>query len=145
MLNQFPSDAVGIALLIVAMLLLAIFNFLAVRWVESKQLAQKKKVACFFLGVLGVLMFLLVLHVWSWFAGLFNGWIHEGSFHWPNPSPLVALGPIMVFLLYILLTRWLIEANWKNCVLISLLALLLLSLFLTFIPYAADALNFGIV
>ena len=140
MILQFPTDAVGIVLLIVAIVLLFIFNYLAVRWIESKDLARRKKGACFFVALLGVLMFIVVLWVWGLIFGPLDGWVSNP--HWPNAQPLLALGPMIVFLLYILIVHWLIGADWKKSIWIGILALLLLASFLAFTPYAAQYITF---
>nr|MDO8116015.1 hypothetical protein [Candidatus Sigynarchaeota archaeon] len=101
MLLQFPTDAVGIVLLLIAIVLLFIFNYLAVRWIESKELARRKKGACFFVALLGVLMFIVVLWVWGDIFRPIDGWLSIGSTRWPNVQPLLALGPMIVFLLYL--------------------------------------------
>ncbi len=142
MLVQIPTDAIGIIFLILAILLLWAFNFLSVRWVESKLLAQRKKTQTFIVALLGVLEFLVILWIWGAITGIFSNWIP--SIPWPNPQYLLILGPIIVFLVYIVLVHWLIEANWKNSTIISLVALLLLAFFLTMVPYVGEYLNFGI-
>ncbi|MHA1680628.1 MAG: hypothetical protein ACTSUE_06440 [Promethearchaeota archaeon] len=144
MLNQLPTDPVGIVLLIVAIVLLFLFNYLAVRGVESKTLASKKKMQCFFVAVLGVLAFLIIIWIWGVLGSAVNGWISESGFSWPNGTYLSFLGPIFAFLAYIVLVHWLIDVSWKNCVIIGILALLLLALFLTFTPFVGDYLNFAI-
>jgi len=138
MLYQFPTDAIGIVMLILAIIILFVFNYFAVRWIESKELARKKKGACFFVALLGVLMFIIVLWAWGAICGVVNDWING----WPNNQPLLALGPMFVFLLYICIVHWLIGGDWKKSTQISILALLLLALFLAFVPYAAQYLHF---
>ena len=139
MLDQFPTGAIGIVFLILSIVILFIFNWLAVRLIESKELARKKKGACFLVALIGVFMFIIVL--WAW--GLAFGFPPLiSAINWPNSQPLLALGPMVVFLLYILLVHGLIGAEWKKSVWISILALLLLATFLAFTPLAADYLHF---
>ena len=145
MLYQFPTDALGIVFLILSIVILFVFNWLAVRLIESKELARKKKGACFLVALIGVLMFIIVLWVWGAIFGAIPSFpINIGSLHtvYPNPQPLLALGPMIVFLLYILLVHGLIGAEWKKSVWIGFLALLLLATFLAFTPFAADYLRF---
>lgn len=148
MLSQFPSEPLGWVLLIVAMLILSLANWLAVWGIESKTLARKKKGACVLVGVLGVLMFLIVLWLWSIIAGAMGGWVTLEFLNppepWPNAQYILVLGPIIVFLIYVLMVHGIIGPTWKNSTWISLLSLLILSLFLAFTPYMGEVLNFGI-
>jgi len=140
MLNQFPTTAVGIVFLILAILLLFLFNWVAVLLIDSKETARKKKGACFLTALIGVLMFILVLWVWGKVFGAIPVLIP--AMQWPDSQPLLALGPMIVFLLYILLVHGLIGSEWKKAVWISILALLLLAVFLAFTPYVAQYLTF---
>ena len=143
--GPFPTSAVGIVLLIIAVVLLFFFNWLAVRLIESKELARRKKGACFLVALIGVLMFIVVLWVWgAVFGAIPSVHIDIGDLHsiYPNVQPILALGPMIVFLLYILLVHGLIGAEWKKSVWIGFLALLLLATFLAFTPFAADYLSF---
>jgi hypothetical protein len=140
MLLQFPTDAAGIVFLVLAIVLLFVFNYLAVRWIESKEMARRKKGACFFAGLLGVLMFIFVLMGWNAVFGVVNNWIPE--IQWPNAQPLLALGPMIVFLIYIAIVHGLIGTDWKKSISISILSMLLLAAFLAFTPYAAQYLQF---
>ncbi len=136
MLLQSFSDAAGIVFLILAIVLLFIFNYLAVRWIESKEMARRKKGMCFVAALLGVLLFIFFLMAWNAIFGVFSNWIPE--IHWPNPQPLIALGPMIVFLIYIALIHGLIGTDWRKSIWISILAMLLLAAFLAFTPFAAD-------
>lgn len=140
MLFQFPTDAAGIVFLIIAIVLLFLFNYLAVRWIESKEMARRKKGACFFVGLLGVLLFIFFLMIWNLAFGAFNNWIPE--IHWPNPQPLLALGPMFVFLIYIALVHGIIGTDWGKSIKIAMLSMFLLAAFLAFTPYAAEYINF---
>lgn len=133
----------SVVFLIIAILLLFLANYLATWGIESKTLAKRKKVQCFLVALIGLFMFIVVIGVWGMLTGYIDGWV-TGPLHWPNSSYLSIIGPIVVFLIYIILVNWLIDVSWKNCVWISLLALLLLALFLTFTPYIGDFLTFGI-
>ncbi|MHA1749978.1 MAG: hypothetical protein ACTSYF_15205 [Promethearchaeota archaeon] len=144
MIQQIPTDLIGILFLILAAILLFVFNYLSVRWIESKQLAKKKKTQCFFTALVGLLIFLVGLWIWNAVFGSFNNWLTIEGYSWPNGQFLLVLGPIIVFLLYIVLVHSWIDATWKNSVFISLLSMFLLALFLTFIPFVGDYLNFGI-
>jgi hypothetical protein len=139
MLNQIPTEPIGIVLLIIAIVLLFVFNWLAVRLIESKELARRKKGACFLVALIGVFMFIIVLWLWGYINGVP---VLIAAINWPNMQPILALGPMIVFLLYILLVHGLIGAEWKKSVWIALLALLLLATFLAFTPYAAQYLHF---
>jgi hypothetical protein len=140
MLLQDFSSAAGIVFIIIAIVLLFLFNYLAVRWIESKEMARRKRGACFFAGVLGVLLFIFFIMVWNAVFGYCSNWIPE--INWPNPQPLIALGPMIVFLIYIALIHGLIGTDWKKSIWISILAMLLLAAFLAFTPYAAQYIMF---
>lgn len=142
MLYQIPTTAVGIVLLIIAIVLLFIFNWLAVRLIESRELARRKKGMCFLVALIGVFMFIIVIWLWSLAFGSIPPLINTQELIWPNMQPILALGPMIVFLLYILLVHGLIGAEWKKSVWIGFLALLLLATFLAFTPFAAQYLTF---
>ncbi|MFX0100355.1 MAG: hypothetical protein ACFFCS_12305 [Candidatus Hodarchaeota archaeon] len=142
MILQSMQDILSIVFLIIAILLLFLANYLATWGIESKTLAKRKKGQCFFVALIGLFMFIIVYQGWLYIISFIPELISNPR--WPNTTYLPILGPIIVFLIYIVLVHWLIDVSWKNCVWISLLALLLLALFLTFTPYIGDFLNFGI-
>jgi hypothetical protein len=144
MLLQVDVNVVlSIVFLIIGVLLLFLANYLATWGIESKTLAKRKKVQCFFVALIGLLMFIIVIQGWNYITGLM-GPIITDPFSWPDTNYLQILGPIIVFLIYIVLVHWLIDVSWKNCVWISLLAILLLALFLAFTPYLGEFMTFGI-
>ena len=144
MLLQVNVDTVlSIVFLIIGVLLLFLANYLATWRIESKTLAKRKKVQCFFVALMGLLMFIIVIQGWNYITSLM-GPIITDPFSWPDTGYLQILGPIIVFLIYIVLVHWLIDVSWKNCVWISLLAILLLALFLAFTPYLGEFMTFGI-
>ena len=122
------------------MVLLIIFVFLAIWAVGSKPQAKKKKAGIVILGILGVLLYIFVSAGWDAAIGSFSGKVAG----WPYGQYLTSLGPIITFLLFIVLTRWLIDIDWKKSVGVALVSLLFLALFLTFVPYVGQYLNYGI-
>jgi uncharacterized membrane protein len=123
-----------ILFLILAMVLLIIFVFLAVWAVGSKLQAKKRKAGIIFLGILGVLLYIFVTAGWNALIGTFSGKI-DG---WPYGTYLENLGPIFIFVIFIVLTRWLVDVDWVKSVDVALLSLLFLALFLTFVPYVGQ-------
>lgn len=141
MLFQDFSDPVGIVFIAIAIALLFVFNYLAVRWIESKEMARRKKGACFFAGLLGVLLFIFFIMVWGMVFSTIVPTI-AAEIQWPNAAPLIALGPMLVFLIYIALIHGLIGTDWKKSIWISILSMFLLAAFLAFTPYAAQYIQF---
>jgi hypothetical protein len=141
MLLQDLTSATGIVFIIIAIVLLFLFNFLAVRWIESKEMARRKKGACFFAGLLGVLLFIFFIRLWGMiFSTIVPTIIPE--INWPDAAPLIALGPMLVFLIYIALIHGLIGTDWNKSIKISILSMFLLAAFLAFTPYAAQYIMF---
>jgi hypothetical protein len=141
MLLQDFSSAAGIVFLIIAVVLLFLFNYLAVRWIESKEMARRKRGACFLAGLLGVFLFIFFIMAWGWLFTTIVPTVVD-AINWPDASPIIALGPMIVFLIYIALIHGLIGTDWKKSIWISILSIFLLAVFLAFTPYAAQYVQF---
>jgi hypothetical protein len=141
MLLQDFSSPTGIVFIIIAIILLFLFNYLAVRWIESKEMARRKKGACFFAGLLGVLLFIFFIMAWGALFGIIVPTLIP-AISWPSAQPLIALGPMLVFLIYIALIHGLIGTDWKKSIKIGILSMFLLAAFLAFTPYAAQYIQF---
>lgn len=117
--------------LVLATIIVALIIFIVVILLESKTKAADKKFMIIILAFLIVLVLPIVVNAITAVLAAIGGALAAIR---DTPNYLLLLGPVIGFLLLLLLTKYLIDIPWDKAVWISLLILFLLYILFTIIP-----------
>lgn len=117
--------------LVLATIIVALIIFIVVLLLESKTKALDKKYMIIILAFLIVLVLPIVVNAITAVLDAIGGALAAIR---DTPNYLLLLGPVIGFLLLLLLTKYLIDIPWDKAVWISLLILFLLYILFTIIP-----------
>ncbi len=141
MLFQEFDTLIFIVGLILATIVVALIMYIAVRVVVSKTKASDKKFLILLLAFIGVLVIPIVVNaimlvlttIGDWIAAIRNA-IDPGG----GQNFLVNFGPIIFFLLLLVLTKFLLDVTWDHALWISLLTLFILYIIYSIVPELYD-------
>ncbi|MFX1424916.1 MAG: hypothetical protein ACFFBE_00565 [Promethearchaeota archaeon] len=131
MLFQDAEPFVFVLWLILATIIVALIIFIVVILLESKTKATDKKFMIIILAFLIVLVLPIVVNAITAVLAAIGDALASIR---DTPNYLILLGPVIGFLLLLLLTKYLIDIPWDKAVWISLLILFLLYILFTIIP-----------
>jgi len=117
--------------LIIGVIILTLILWLAVRIIVSKTKAKDKKWMIMLLSIIALIVLPLISGVIAQLLNLI-GRIPE-LLPW-GQNYLILLVPIVEYLLFLILVKYLISIEWGNAVWVSLLGLFLLYLLYSFFP-----------
>ncbi|MHA1642847.1 MAG: hypothetical protein ACTSUX_04795 [Promethearchaeota archaeon] len=145
MLFQAESSIMFIIWLIIATVLLWLIIYLSVLVIQSKTKASDKKFMELLLAFIIVLFLPIVLSAISMVLGSIGQLLALIRFDGGgNPGALLALVPIIGFLIVLVLTKYLIDLPWDNSVWISLFTLFILYILFTVIPELNSFIGFAL-
>ena len=145
MLFQAESSIMFIIWLILATVLLWLIIYLSVLVIQSKTKASDKKFMELLLAFIIVLFLPIVLSAISMVLGSIGQLLALIRFDGGgNPGALLALVPIIGFLIVLVLTKYLIDLPWDNSVWISLFTLFILYILFTVIPELNSFIGFAL-
>ena len=145
MLFQAESSIMFIIWLILATVLLWLIIYLSVLVIQSKTKASDKKFMELLLAFIIVLFLPIVLSAISMILGSIGQLLALIRFDGGgNPGALLALVPIIGFLIVLVLTKYLIDLPWDNSVWISLFTLFILYILFTVIPELNSFIGFAL-
>ncbi len=146
MLFQGNETVIFILGLILGTIVVALIMFIAVLVVVSKTKASDKKFLILLLAFIGVLvipiivnaiMYVLII-IGDGIAAIRNA-IDPGG----GQNFLVNFGPIIFFLLLLVLTKFLLDVSWDHSLWISLLTLFILYIIYSLVPELYNLVQFG--
>ena len=146
MLFQGSADAVFIVALIIAIVIMTIFLYLAVWAIETKHKASDKKLMILLTAFLAVFILPIIAGAIGQVLGAIGGLLADlrTAIYPSGQNYLVTLVPIIYFLMLFVCVKYLIDVKWESSVWISLLSLFLLYILLTLVPEIARYANLGI-
>ncbi|MHA1295177.1 MAG: hypothetical protein ACTSPH_01090 [Promethearchaeota archaeon] len=145
MLFQAESSIMFIIWLILATVLLWLIIYLSVLVIQSKTKASDKKFMELLLAFIIALFLPIVLSAISMVLGSIGQLLALIRFDGGgNPGALLALVPIIGFLIVLVLTKYLIDLPWDNSVWISLFTLFILYILFTVIPELNSFIGFAL-
>ena len=131
MLFQDAEPFLFVLWLLLATVIVALIIFIVVILLESKTKATDKKFMIIILAFLIVLVLPIVVNAITAVLAAIGDALASIR---DTPNYLILLGPVIGFLLLLLLTKYLIDIPWDKAVWISLLILFLLYILFTIIP-----------
>ena len=131
MLFQDEEPFLFVLWLLLATVIVALIIFIVVILLESKTKATDKKFMIIILAFLIVLVLPIVVNAITAVLAAIGDALASIR---DTPNYLILLGPVIGFLLLLLLTKYLIDIPWDKAVWISLLILFLLYILFTIIP-----------
>jgi hypothetical protein len=121
-------DALYLVWLVVSIILFGLMLYLAIRWLISKSKAHDKLVMIFLCSFLCVFLVPIV-------AGAIGGLLVQvGALFSYNPNYMGLMTPILMYLMMLVVIKYLIDVPWDRAVWISLVSIFLLLLLLTIVP-----------
>jgi hypothetical protein len=135
MLFQLESTLLFILWLVLATVLLWLIIFIAVIIVQSKQKASAKKFHALLLAFLIAFLLPIILGaLGTVLSAIGNVLVLLRFGTGGDAGALLALVPIIGFLIVLILTKYLIDIPWDNATWVSLLTLFILYILLTILP-----------
>jgi len=123
MLMQTDNDTVNFIIwLIIGTIILGIFIYLAVRFIVSKTKANDKKIMCLIIALIGLLVIPLISGIIGTVLTLIGSLPETIS----GANYMGQLVPIIQYLLFLIVIKFLLDEDWGTATWISLIALFLL-------------------
>ncbi len=146
MLFQANADVIFIVALIIAIVIMTIFIYLAVWAIETKHKASDKKLMILLAAFLAVFLLPIIAGAIGQVLGALGGILADlrTAIYPSGQNYLTSLIPIIYFLMLFVCIKYLIDCKWESSVWISLLSLFLLYILLTLVPEIARFANLGI-
>lgn len=145
MLFQEFDTLIFIVGLILATIVVALIMYIAVLVVVSKTKASDKKFLILLLAFIGVLVLPIVVNAIMTVLNIIGDGIAaiRNAIDGGGRNFLVNFGPIIFFLLLLVLTKFLLDVTWDHALWISLLTLFILYIIYSIVPELYTLVPFG--
>lgn len=135
MLYQLSGDPMQIVWLIVSTIIYGLLIYVSIIWLSSKTKANDKKIMVFIVAVIGIW---LVPLIGGAIGGVLTSIGNLFSFIPETTNMMGSLTIIIIFLLLLVVIKYLIDVSWDKGLWIALLSLFLLYLLFSIVPYVGQ-------
>ncbi|MHA2430764.1 MAG: hypothetical protein ACXACC_07000 [Promethearchaeota archaeon] len=145
MLFQGNETLIFILGLILGTIVVALIMFIAVLVVVSKTKASDKKFLILLLAFIGVLVIPIIVNAIMYVLNVIGNGIAaiRDAIDNGGQNFLTNFGPIIFFLLLLVLTKFLLDVTWDHSLWISLLTLFILYIIYSLVPELYNLVPFG--